>query len=68
MAPGNMWELKNTIEGFRIFQMICNAGPTLPWKLFIRGEQPNGESEMMITAREQILKNSRYSNTKQKGN
>lgn len=57
MIVGNMWEGKNTLEGFRIFQMVVKQHPELPWQLHIRGEMSPGEREVDVVMREQVLQN-----------
>lgn len=55
MVVGNMWELKNTLEGFRIFQLLVKRTPQLPWRLHIRGEMPQGERELEVVMRNHAL-------------
>lgn len=47
MAPGDLWEMKNPIEGFRIFQMKQKIDGN-HWKLKIRGQHNGRELEQVM--------------------
>lgn len=48
MVTGDFWEMKNYIEGFRIFQMLQLQDPGIPWELHIRGQHHSRDMEQVM--------------------
>jgi len=47
MVTGDFWEMKNMLEGFRIFQLLVKRYPQHPWELHIRGQHHSRELEQV---------------------
>lgn len=48
MVTGDFWEMKNYIEGYRIFQLLQKRYPQYPWELHIRGQHHGRDMEQVM--------------------
>lgn len=48
MVTGDFWEMKNYVEGFRIFQLLCKRHPNSKYELHIRGQHHSREMEQIM--------------------
>lgn len=48
MVTGDLWEMKNPIEGYRIFQLLVKRHPEMKFELHIRGQHHSREMEQIM--------------------